>query len=533
MDGKLNEYKEKGVQVGKRVKKQAKSKLFGIIYSRTAVVLALLLVQIGLFAFTLTYMQHYESHVYGIYVIVSVVAVIYIINEEGSSSFKMTWLIFVMIVPVIGVGFYIYTKLELGKKLLRKRLEMLQEEIEPYMRQNEEVIQFMRSSRLANVNLSYFLYKYVGFPTYGNTTAEYFPVGEEKFGAMLKELEKAEKFIFMEYFIVEEGIMWDSILTILKRKAQEGVEVRFMYDGMCSVALLPYDYPKKLQRMGIKCKQFEKIKPVLSTSQNNRDHRKICVIDGKVAFTGGINLADEYINQKERFGHWKDTAIMLKGDAVQSFTMMFLQMWNVTERTKEDYSLYLTPKQKEFRREDGYMLPYGDSPYDNENVGAEVYFHILNHAKKYVHIMTPYLILDNDMIDALKRAAKGGVEVQIIMPGIPDKPYAFYLAKTYYEELIESGVQIFEYTPGFVHAKVFTSDDDTATVGTINLDYRSLFHHFECGVFIYHNPVVYDIERDFQRTRAKCHKVSLIEVRERTLFVKLYGQILRLVAPLM
>lgn len=224
---------------------------------------------------------------------------------------------------------------------------------------------------------------------------------------------------------------------------------------------------------------------------------------------------------------------MLKGDAVQSFTMMFLQMWNVTERTKEDYSLYLTPKQREFRREDGYMLPYGDSPYDNENVGAEVYFHILNHAKKYVHIMTPYLILDNDMIDALKRAAKGGVEVQIIMPGIPDKPYAFYLAKTYYEELIESGVQIFEYTPGFVHAKVFTSDDDTATVGTINLDYRSLFHHFECGVFIYHNPVVYDIERDFQRTRAKCHKVSLIEVRERTLFVKLYGQILRLVAPLM
>ena len=273
MDGKLNEYKEKSVQVGKKVKKQAKSKVFGIIYSRTAVVLALLLAQMGLFVFTLTYMQHYESHVYGIYVMISVVAIIYIVNEEGSSSFKMTWLVFVLILPVAGIGFYIYTKLEIGKKLLRKRLDTLKNEITPYLTQNEEVISAMRTSRLANVNLSYYLYKYVGFPTYGNTKAEYFPLGEYKFTAMLEELEKAERFIFMEYFIVEEGIMWDSILDILKRKVQEGVEVRFMYDGMCSVALLPYDYPKKLRRVGIKCKQFEEIKPVLSTSQNmGRQH---------------------------------------------------------------------------------------------------------------------------------------------------------------------------------------------------------------------------------------------------------------------
>ena len=224
---------------------------------------------------------------------------------------------------------------------------------------------------------------------------------------------------------------------------------------------------------------------------------------------------------------------MLKGDAVQSFTMMFLQMWNLTEKRPEDYRRYLTPKKREFNREDGYMIPYGDSPYDHEDVGEEVYFHILNHAKKYVHIMTPYLILDNEMITALTRAAKSGIEVQIIMPHIPDKPYAFYLAKTYYGELIESGVQIYEYTPGFVHAKVFTSDDDTATVGTVNLDYRSLYLHFECGVFIYRNPVVMDIERDFQDTLAKCQKVSLLSVRNRSLFIKLYGQVLRLIAPLM
>lgn len=515
------------------VKKKARGKVFGVIYSRTAVVMALLLMELLWFFYFLGGRDYNTGYLYGVYIVLTVGCVIYIINEEGNPSFKLTWLIFVVIFPLAGVGFYIYTKLELSRKLIKNRLKDLQNETESYMRQNDNIVRAMRSSRQANVNLSYFLYHRVGFPTYGNTRAEYFRLGEEKFCALLEELQKAEKFIFLEYFIVEEGIMWDSILKILRKKAAEGVEVRVMYDGMCSVALLPYDYPKTLHKMGIKCKQFEKITPVFSTSQNNRDHRKICVIDGKVAFTGGVNLADEYINKKERFGHWKDTAIMIEGDAVQSFTIMFLQMWNVTERTPENYEQYLTPKAKGFCREEGYMIPYGDSPYDNENVGAEVYFHILNHAKKYVHIMTPYLILDNDMIEALKRAAKSGIEVQIIMPGIPDKEYAFYLAKTHYEELITSGVQIFEYTPGFVHAKVFTSDDDTATVGTVNLDYRSLFLHFECGVFIYHNPVVYDIERDFQRTKERSHKVTLMEVRNRTLLTKIYGQVLKLIAPLM
>ena len=514
------------------VKKQARSKLFGVVYSRTAVVLLLILLEIGVFFYLMNGAKD-AGYLYGISVILSAGTVIYIINEEGNPSFKLTWIIFVTALPLAGVVFYIYTKLELRRKMIRNRLKDLKNETEFYLRQNDDVVRAMRSSRLANVNLSYFLYKQVGFPTYGNTRAEYFPLGEDKFAAMLKELKKAKKFIFLEYFIVEEGIMWNSILDVLEEKAAQGVEVRVMYDGMCSVKQLPYDYHKILRKKGIKCKQFEKIKPVFSTSQNNRDHRKICVVDGRVAFTGGVNLADEYINKKERFGHWKDTAIMIEGDAVQSFTMMFLQMWNVTERVPEAYERYLTPKESGFRREDGYMIPYGDSPYDHENVGAEVYFHILNHAKKYVHIMTPYLILDNDMIEALKRAAKSGIEVQIIMPGIPDKQYAFYVAKTYYEELIMSGVQIYEYTPGFIHAKVFTSDDDTATVGTVNLDYRSLFLHFECGVFIYHNPVVYDIEKDFQRTKERSHKVTLVEVKNRTLFTKIYGQVLKLIAPLM
>lgn len=512
---------------------KAKSKVFGVVYGRTAVIILLLLLQLGLMAFTFTFLEGYATYMYGVFVILSVAAVIVIINDKGNSSFKMTWLLFVLLVPVVGVGFYIYVKTELGTKYIGKRLKYLRYETDPYMKQNREVLSNLKSSNPAGKNLAQFLYDRVGFPVYGNTVAQYFPLGEEKFPVLLEELKKAEKFIFMEYFIVAEGVMWSSILKVLEEKVREGVEVRFMYDGTCSIALLPYEYPKILNAKGIQCKQFAPVRPILTTTQNNRDHRKICVIDGKTAFTGGVNLADEYINQKVRFGHWKDTAIMLKGDAVQSFTMMFLQLWNVDERKPENYSRYLTKKVSGFHRSAGYMIPYGDSPFDNENVGEEIYMHILNHAKRYVHIMTPYLILDEEMISALCRAAKCGIEVQIIMPHIPDKPYAFYLAKTYYEELIECGVQIFEYTPGFVHAKVFTSDHDTATVGTVNLDFRSLYLHFECGVFIHHNPVVMEIEKDFQETLAKSKKVTLTDVRSRSLFVKAYGQILRLVAPLM
>ena len=276
---------------------------------------------------------------------------------------------------------------------------------------------------------------------------------------MKKQLLKAEKFIFMEYFIVEKGYMWDSILEILKVKVKEGVEVRFLYDGMNTLTRLPYHYPRELESFGIQCRIFAPIVPALSTRQNNRDHRKIVVIDGQTAFTGGINLADEYINKKERFGYWKDTGIMVQGEAVKSFTMMFLEMWN-TERfsVHDDYEKYLNVPIKKVENAKGYVLPYGDSPLDGENVGESMYMDILNTASRYVHIMTPYLILDNEMLMSLKYAAKRGVDVKIIMPHIPDKKYAFVLAKTYYNELLESGVEIYEFEPGFVHAKSFASE---------------------------------------------------------------------------
>lgn len=513
--------------------KKAKKGLFHVVFSRTAIIFTLLLIQVTIFIAVIQYVEDYKTQVYVLFIVISVIVVIKIINSNDNPAFKMAWIIPIMTLPIVGAAFYIYVKLQIGTKYIGRRLRTLGEETKPYMEQDADVVERLKMSKPANANLSYYMYHQVGFPTYRNTSVKYFPLGEDKFEEIVKQLEMAEQYIFMEYFIVEEGRMWNTILSILEKKVREGVEVRFMYDGMCSIALLPYDYYKKLRKMGIQCKQFNAVKPILSTEQNNRDHRKICVIDGRVAFTGGVNLADEYINEKKRFGHWKDTAVMVEGEAVQSFTMLFLQMWNIDVRVPERYTDYLTPKCPEIRKDLGYVLPYGDSPYDNENIGEQVYFHILNHAKKYVHIMTPYLILDNEMVTNLTYAAKSGIEVIIIMPHTPDKWYAFALAKTYYTKLIQSGVQIYEYLPGFVHAKIFVSDDDTATVGTINLDFRSLYLHFECGTFIYNNPVVSEIEKDFKETLAKCQKVTLADVRRRNVFQKLVGNVLRIFAPLM
>ncbi len=515
------------------VKKKTKKGIFHIVFSRTALVFLLLIFQVVLLFEMFTSLVRYAPVMYLLLLILSSAVVIYIINRKENPAFKMSWILFVMAIPIVGMLFYLFTRVQIGTRFIGKRLQALSLETKPYMEQDGAIIEDLRVSKPANANLAHYMSQQAGYPIKRNTSVKYFPVGEDKFEQLKTEIWQAKKFIFMEYFIVEQGIMWDSILEILEEKVKEGVEVRFMYDGMCCIALLPYRYPETLRKKGIKCKMFSPIKPILSTHQNNRDHRKICVIDGHTAFTGGINLADEYINQKERFGHWKDTAVMIKGDAVQNFTIMFLQMWNVTEHQKEDYEKYLTPVREGLHREMGYVLPYGDSPFDNENIGEQVYFHILNHAKKYVHIMTPYLILDNEMVTNLTYAAKCGIEVIIIMPHIPDKWYAFAVAKTYYEELIQAGVQIYEYTPGFVHAKVFVSDDDTATVGTINLDYRSLYLHFECGTFIYNNPVVWNIEKDFQETLKKCQKVSVMDLRTRGTVMTVAGRVLRLIAPLM
>ncbi|MDE6665129.1 MAG: hypothetical protein K2K14_02920 [Ruminococcus sp.] len=304
-----------------------------------------------------------------------------------------------------------------------------------------------------------------------------------------------------------------------------------MYDGMCEISTLSFDYPERVEKLGIKCKDFSPIRPFLSTHYNYRDHRKILVIDGKVAFNGGINLADEYINRIERFGHWKDTAVMLKGEAVQSFTLMFLQMWNITEKSPE-WDKFLTNDCEQADAE-GFVMPYADCPLDDYKVGENVYMDILNRATDYVHIMTPYLILDGELETSLKFAAQRGVDVKIILPGIPDKKMAYALAKSHYRSLIKTGVKIYEYTPGFVHAKVWSSDNEKAVVGTINLDYRSLYHHFECATYMYKTKCITDIENDFCETLERCREVTPETIKKEKFFYKFFGGIMKIFAPLM
>lgn len=516
---------------GMHLIRKGKKGILYTVFSRIGIMIMLMLLQILVMVALITRFNEiwpYAASVMGIF---SVVMVTYLLNSRMNSTAKITWLLLIMLVPIFGALLYWYTQTEWGHRMEKARLEQLIRETKTSIIQDKKTLDKLKEESPETMALGHYLGHSGCFPTYENTKATYFPSGEAKFAELLEQLKKAKRFIFLEYYIVEEGIMWGSILEILAQKAAEGVEVRVMYDGLCEFALLPHDYPKRLAALGIKCKMFAPITPFLSTHYNYRDHRKITVIDGQVAFTGGVNLADEYINQKLRFGYWKDTAIMLDGPAVKSFTLMFLQMWNAGERKAEFYRFLnapVTPVKTE-----GFVIPYGDCPLDGDKVGESVYMDILNRANHYVHIMTPYLILDGELETALKFAAERGVDVKLILPGIPDKKAPYALAKSHYASLLDAGVKIYEFTPGFVHAKVFVCDDCKAVVGTINLDYRSLYHHFECAAYLYKSDCISAIEKDFEETLQECRIVTRDTIKEEKLWMKLTGWLLKSVAPLM
>ena len=515
-----------------RLAKPVKKGLLRLVFSRFCVIALLLVLQIALLVVAYGFFTDKLPILINILRLFSFAMVIYLFNCPMDSSAKLTWLFFIAIFPLAGAAFLLFTQSNIGHRMERELVARQIENSREFLKQPEQVLESVEHDGSGTDDLCRYLNRSGCFPLFEHTNVTYFPLGENKFEAMLEELEKAEKFIFMEYFIVEEGYMWGRILDILTRKAKEGVEIRVMYDGMCEMSTLPVDYWKLLNAQGIKAKPFSTIKPVISSHYNYRDHRKILVIDGKVAFNGGVNLADEYINRVERFGHWKDTAVMLKGPAVRSFTLMFLQMWYVGEK-EADYQSYLAPAPTEERDAAGYVMPYCDCPLDEDKVGEAVYMDILNRATDYVHIMTPYLILDGELETALRFAAQRGVDVRLILPGTPDKKMAYALAKTHYKSLTEAGVKIYEYTPGFVHAKVFVSDDHKAVVGTINLDYRSLYHHFECATYLYKTDCIPEIEKDFRETLAKCRPVTAESIKNEKLSVKAVGQLAKLISPLM
>jgi len=519
-----------------------RNKWFFLVFRRRALVILTLLIQIAFFFSLVVGTGILVKNIYIVLNIISFIVCIYLINKNEKAGFKLTWIFLIMLVPFFGGILYIVFNFWSNPKKIRKELYKNIDDC-----RDAFFISGNRFDELINMypdfrSTAFYLQEYAGFPVYGNTRQEYFPSGESFFYRVLEELDKAEKYIFLEFFILKEGIMFNSILKILERKAAQGLDVRIMYDDLGCFFTLPPDFQKKLKEKGIKTFVFNKFRPIVSSLQNNRDHRKIISIDGKIAFTGGLNLADEYINAVERFGHWKDAAIMIEGDAAWSLTLIFLQMWNLGFTEKDDYaSLY--PRNEEIAEhskiasgEDsdawGFVQPYADSPIDHENVGEHVYIQIINQARNYIYINTPYLIVDDNLLSALTLAAKSGVDVRIITPHRWDKWIVAITSRSYYRRLIKAGVKVYEYTSGFNHGKTFVSDDRIATVGTTNLDFRSLYLHFECGVLLYASEKIAAIKEDFLRTLPASQEISLKDCA-RNAFQKAAQDVLRIFAPLM
>ncbi len=466
--------------------------------------------------------------------VVAIIVVLIIVNKWINPANKLSWTFLILLSPLFGLMVYFLFGRSGLTRGTRKRMDAVNAEVLKQMKPDEQAKEALKQENLNAYRQSAYIDKWAGFPVYQHTAAKYYKCGEEMFPDMIEALKGARHFIFMEYFIVEEGSMFNEIADILEQKVKEGVDVRFIYDDVGCVNTLPPKYFKKLEARGISCVTFNPFLPLISTVMNNRDHRKIFVVDGNIGFTGGINLADEYVNLTSRFGYWKDCGIRIEGEAVWNLTVMFLEMWNFIKRSSEDYSAFLpSVYQQEVCPSDGFVQPYGDSPLDMENVGENIYLNIIGSAKNYVYIYTPYLIIDHEMLITLCNAAKRGVDVRIVTPGIPDKKTVYLLTQSYYRPLLEAGVKIYQYTPGFIHSKCFVCDDEIATVGSINLDFRSLFLHFECGVFLYGSTAVMQVKEDCLETFEVSEEMDVSFCKNRPFPVRIIQSLMRLVAPLL
>lgn len=454
----------------------------------------------------------YVPYFYIVVLITQVGTAISIINRSDNPDYKLPWLFLVLLIPIIGFMLYfMFYSRRLKRKQIKRINSVMQNKVE---KNSDEIIEKIAEEDLLISTQVAMIENLSKSHIYTGTEIKYFPLGEEMFDDMLKELKNAEKFIFLEYFIIEQGLFWNSILDILKEKVQNGVEVRLIYDDIGCMLTLPGNYYKRLRKLGIKAVPFAFLRGQADNEFNNRSHRKITVIDGKIAYTGGINLADEYINHVEKHGHWKDGGIKLQGEAVNEFTRLFLLDYALNDKkTNDDFSLYYG---NETFSQDGYCLPFGDGPKPlyKRQVSKPIILNLLNTAKRYVYITSPYLIVDSELMQAIENAALRGIDVRIITPHVPDKKLIFLMTQSCYGELIKTGVKIYEYEKGFIHAKTYISDDKVAMVGTINMDYRSLVHHFENGVWLYSHPVIEDIKQDFLATQEKSIKIEQNMLKE-------------------
>ncbi len=492
--------------------KSAFGKVFNAIFNRFTVTAAVIVLQLAYLCVLIFKAGDLSNAVRYTLRGVAIIAAIYIVWRDYNPAYKIGWIILISALPIMGGVLYVLFGNKRPSRGLKKKLDPVENISLAYLEQKEKIEEICRGGRIRGT------LKYVsekgGYPAWTGTESKYFDSGEKYFESFIADLEKAKHFIFLEYFIIKKSRLWDDIFEILERKAGDGVEVRIIYDDIGSINHLPRAFHKKLKKAGIGVVNFNPMRPFLSLVYNNRDHRKICVIDGYIGYTGGVNIGDEYVNRKTRFGHWKDNGVRIRGEGVWSFTVMFLNMWNAFRKTDVRYEPYGPHVWHSEEFDDhGIVQPFSDTPLDEENLSENIYLDIINSAEDYVYIYTPYLIIDSEMETALKLAAKRGVDVRIMTPGIPDKRIVFFFTRSYYGNLIRAGVKIFEYTPGFLHAKTFISDDKIAVVGTVNMDYRSFFLHFECGTLLVDTPCIADIKKDYEKSVAVSREIteSLLE----------------------
>ena len=490
----------------------------------------LLLIQF-IFLFTSLYNITWQST--GLYVLsmfLGILTVVIIINRRSNPDHKIAWIVFILLFPIFGITVFMLWGGGRIMPIIKKRMRICEAKYLRYLKDDETVREKLKYYDLIHSRQADYLTGESGYPLYDNTSTEYLSPGEKFFPRLLQELETAEKYIFIEFFILAEGYMWGQIHEILSRKVKEGVEVKIIFDDFGSLKRQSKNFVSKLKSEGIKVTSFNPINPIMNVFMNNRNHRKIIVIDGKTAFTGGINIGDEYINKIERFGYWLDSAVIIKGKAVTSFLAMFCCMWEFSTHRRIPIKRYIAETEI---FEDGFVIPYCDDPLTDKNPAEGLYMQILNTAQRYVYIMTPYLIIDNNMKSALKMAAKSGIDIRIVTPCIPDKKYVHHVTQYNYLELLEAGIKIYEYTPGFVHSKLFISDDKVATIGTVNMDYRSFVFHFECGAWICDNSTVLDIRDHFSEILKDCRQIKLKKWKKRPIFLRMKQAILHIFAPFM
>ena len=504
-------------------------KLFKFLTSRIMLLAIVFIIQISLLVYLILSFQRNFVYVYTLNIIISFAFTIMVVNTDVNPSFKLGWLIPIWIFPLFGAVFYLFFRRNRFVRAQQRRMDTISSSFNNHILSNGNVIDELEGD---SKSIATYINTTAHAPVFSKTSSKYLKNGEIFFEYLMEDLKNAKDYIFLEFFIIEEGYMFNNILEVLEQKVKEGVDVRILYDDFGCITKLSRRYYKKLEEKGIKVQVFNKIKVLPMPRHNNRDHRKIVVIDGKVAYTGGFNLADEYMNKIQKFGYWKDTGIRVTGDGVWSFTIMFLSIWELYDDNELDYKYYFEKTVPDVSENEGYCQPYTDSPLDDVPVGKGAYMQLVSRSRKYFYITTPYLIPSDDMIDSLRDAALSGVDVRIMTPGIPDKKLVYMVTRTYYKTLLEAGVRIFEYTPGFLHAKSCVSDDKHCVIGSINLDFRSLYLHFENGAMYYDSHIVDDLKEDFLEMQSQSQEIFSRQLENQSVFRKILSVILKVFSPM-